>query len=233
MSCAIRHKTENCAPLPKKKGNDMTMSSPSPESIARKTLPLPANLPMKGAYVDNGILSNVTPNTRPMLWRNELWPNVESIYVAEKNPHAIVRGMPFWRLVLKHCAENGCHGIKRLGKPKSRGGLIDPLPDWDIRRIGAMAGATTLKFAPGTHEAQWLAATPQSRLVEWNNWRDQFWGMSFRPPERTATGRNILGMLLMMHKNRLAAGRPLFAATPDNLVALGTSVTRFLLANAA
>lgn len=169
----------------------------------------PNILKWKGKYIDNGILSNTTRLSKPICWRDRIFHSVEAIYVAEKNPFCSIDGKPFIDHVVEHCERHGVHQVKRLGLPKVRGGLIDPRPDWDYIRIGVMLSANALKYFPGSSESDWLASIDQSRLVEYNNWGDRYWGAVVTKDNARARGRNILGKALTIIQQRLLDNRPI------------------------
>lgn len=77
-----------------------------------------------------------------------------------------------------------------------------------------MAFLLTQKFAPGTREATWLVARDPMTLVEWTNWGDQRWSVAFRGGQQHAAGRNTLGLLLRIGRERLMQGR-LFSTAPE------------------
>lgn len=153
-------------------------------------------LKWRGKYIDNGILSNLTQLSSPIIWRGQMFDNVEAAYVAEKNPFVIVDGVPFIDYVAAWCRKNGSYGVKTLGIPKSRGGLIDARPDWDITRISVMLSLQALKYAPGRSEALWLKQQRPEYLVEHNNWHDRFWGAVMNKDQTISRGRDILGELV-------------------------------------
>ena len=169
----------------------------------------PDVLVWKGKYIDNGILSNLTLLSRPLVWEGREFGNVEAAYVAAKNPYVEVNGYPFIDLVSMWCKKNGPYGVKHLGIPKTRGGLIDAREDWDIERIGVMLSLLSLKFAPDTPEALWLMDQDPLSLVEYNNWGDRFWGAIYNEKKAESRGRNILGELLIIVRERLLANNPI------------------------
>lgn len=180
------------------------------------SLPVPGDLPRKGNWIDNGPLSNMTQGRAIIRFRSVATNFVEPAYVAAKNPDALVpdgRGgtIPFHERV----AAADPRRVKGLGKPRLRGGLIDPRPDWELVAIGAMASFTAQKFAPGTREAAWLVSRPENMLVEFNNWGDRRWGAAFREGEQTASGRNALGLIQILTRRRLATGRAPATASED------------------
>ena len=82
-------------------------------------------------YIDNGWISNFASGEATLNYRTLHTQRNEALYVAAKNPDATVtyqqRKMPFIQAVALHPHDR----IKPLGKPRSKGGLIDPRPDWE------------------------------------------------------------------------------------------------------
>ena len=187
-------------------------------------LPVPPTLAWKGAYVDNGPLSNFSDGEAVIRYRSIASRKVEPAYVAAKAPDALVRhpldpsheAVPFHVRV----AAADPARVKRLGAPRSRGGLIDLRPDWENVCVAAMACFLAQKFAAGTREARWLVEQPPPSLVEFLNWHDSRWGCAFARGEDHAIGRNALGLLLVIGRQRLIAGRTLPIATEAEWPAL-------------
>ena len=176
-------------------------------------VPVPADLPRRNGWIDNGPLSNFARGDAVIRFRSVVADRVEPAYVAAKAPDALVahpRGdayppMPFHERVALEAPTR----VKRLGRPRAQGGLIDPRADWDEVCVGAMASFLAQKFAAGTTEAAWLATRMPESLVEFANWGDARWGCAFRNGGSVAAGRNALGLLLVIGRARLLAGRAL------------------------
>ena len=133
-------------------------------------VPVPADLPRRNGWIDNGPLSDFARGDAVIRFRSVVADRVEPAYVAAKAPDALVahpRGdayspMPFHERVALEAPAR----VKRLGRPRAQGGLIDPRPDWDEVCVGAMASFIAQKFAVGTTEAAWLATRAPESLVE-------------------------------------------------------------------
>lgn len=186
-------------------------------------LAVPPSLKMKGAWVDNGPLSNFSEGQAVIRFRSVATRRVEPAYVAAKNPDALVPStaapellIPFHERVAAHPPAR----VKALGKPRSKGGLIDTTADFEETCVGAMASFGAQKFAHGTAEAAWLAAADPRTLVEWTNWGDRRWGVAFRNGDAYADGRNALGLILALGQDRLRTGRPLATADEADWKAL-------------
>jgi predicted NAD-dependent protein-ADP-ribosyltransferase YbiA (DUF1768 family) len=172
------------------------------------TVEVPQSLARKGRWVDNGPLSNYARGDVVVRYRSVATQHVEPAYVAAKNPDALVpdprdpsNSIPFHERV----AMADPTKVKALGKPKARGGLIDPRPDWEEVCLSAMWSFLVQKFAPGTKEHEWLVGTDGS-LIEFTNWGDQRWGVSFRDGDRIAKGRNALGLSLELLRKTMVMG---------------------------
>lgn len=168
---------------------------------------VPPTVRMNGRYVDNEVLSNFSRCSTPIRYRGITTHFVEVAYVAAKAPDAIVETRQGPIAFADHVGQLAAANpslAKRLGRPKGRGGLINPRPDWDFVNISAMAMFLLTKFAPGTPERAQLDRMP-GPLVEWNNWRDTRWGAHINGSR--ATGRNALGRLLtLLREDRLPTG---------------------------
>jgi hypothetical protein len=172
------------------------------------TMTMPAGLPVKpGGWIDNGWLSNYHDGEAMVRYMSVTSRRVEPAYVASKNPMALVPH--FGEMIPFHVkvAREPPATVERLGKPRSMGGLIDPRPDWEQVCVAAMWAACVQKFAPGTAENASLMAS-EGLLVEWTNWGDRRWGVSPDKKGKPAcTGRNALGLMLMVLREDLAGGR--------------------------
>ena len=83
------------------------------------------------------------------------------------------------------------------GKAKRLGRKVELRPDWEIIKIDVMRFILKHKFSEGSILAEKLLATGESKLVEGNNWHDQFWGDCDCEKHITIPGRNMLGEILM------------------------------------
>lgn len=160
-----------------------------------ETYPVPDDLPYNGKYADNGYLSNFTPG-QLISYLGLQWKYVESAYQASKNPNVVVEhngvSLPFFEHVYNHEKQFGLKGIKALGKPKAKGGLVDLRPNFMDEHIAYMYWFCVMKIHKNAeHIAQLLEHTPDT-LVEFNNWGDDYWGACIRK-DKTAKGYNILG----------------------------------------
>jgi ribA/ribD-fused uncharacterized protein len=77
------------------------------------------------------------------------------------------------------------------GEAKRHGKQVSLRTDWEEVKIHAMKLVLYAKFTQNPDLARRLRDTRPTRLVEYNNWGDQFWGIC------GGKGRNYLGQLLM------------------------------------
>lgn len=160
--------------------------------LALRQYALSGPLAYRGRFVHNWF-SNFDACGQPVSYRGHQSPRLEIPFVAAKNPDAMVVApcggeMPFITRVFA-CASPS--EAKRLGAPRKRGGIIDPRPDWDGVNIAAMDLFLRQRWQPGTRDAHRLAGMT-GPIVEWNNWRDDRWGVTIG----NCRGRNALGLLL-------------------------------------
>jgi ribA/ribD-fused uncharacterized protein len=89
------------------------------------------------------------------------------------------------------------------GAAKRRGRGVTLRPDWDTgARVWAMKSVLESKFAvPDLRER--LLATGMTKLVEVNEWHDQFWGDCWCASHVGQPGVNMLGELLMALRTEL------------------------------
>jgi hypothetical protein len=73
---------------------------------------------------------------------------------------------------------------------------------WEARKEQSMREILWAKFSQNPELAEQLLATGQRRLEETNWWGDKIWGVS------KGEGRNLLGLMLMETRERLARARP-------------------------
>ncbi len=65
--------------------------------------------------------------------------------------------------------------------------------EWDGMKLIVMEYILRVKFAKGTSWAEKLLATGDEDIIEYNNWRDTFWGWDINLQK----GENNLGKILM------------------------------------
>ena len=91
------------------------------------------------------------------------------------------------------------------GRTKQLGGKLKLVPDWNTRKLGTMAEALCLKFAPGNRAAEELLATGNRPLIHETHWGqngDPFWGSG-----RDGKGANRLGQMLENAREHLRGGQ--------------------------
>lgn len=128
------------------------------------------------------VLSNFSPFPAKL---GEVWyPTAEHAFQAAKTVDPVARQQ------ILHAESPG--RAKRLGRQA-------PMrPGWQMIRAGVMFTILVSKFSePDPRE--FLLSTGDARLVEYNDWHDNLWGICTcgRPSCVTATGENLLGGVLM------------------------------------
>lgn len=83
------------------------------------------------------------------------------------------------------------------GKSKRLGKKVELRPDWNDIRIDVMREVLRAKFGQNKDLAEKLVATGDAELIEFNNWRDSFWGVC------NGKGQNNLGKLLMQVRKEI------------------------------
>lgn len=87
------------------------------------------------------------------------------------------------------------------GMAKRAGRAVDLRPDWERVKVGIMNEALTEKFKD-PELLQKLLDTGDKRLVEGNNWHDNYWGDCHCPKCMYKTSYNKLGGLLTQIRHR-------------------------------
>lgn len=111
-----------------------------------------------------------------------LYPSVENYFQAHKSLELDTR--------LQMASVNP-YKAKQMGKK------ITIHPDWNDG-LDIMFEALSLKWNKPFWKDR-LHATKDTPIIEWNNWRDDKWGVSIQLPPSVGNyqGRNILGLMLM------------------------------------
>lgn len=90
------------------------------------------------------------------------------------------------------------------GMAKKFGRLAPIKPDWDKKyRIPTMTMVTMLKYQQNLELTKKLIATGDMKLVEYNTWHDNFWGICTCIKCNRKLGHNKLGELLMIERGFL------------------------------
>ena len=84
-------------------------------------------------------------------------------------------------------------------KAKYTGRRVQLRSDWEDIKVGIMEDIVRAKFTQNPELASKLIDTGDSELIEGNNWRDTFWGVS----SSTGKGQNHLGIILMKIRKEL------------------------------
>lgn len=125
----------------------------------------------------------------------------------------------FWRDLTWHTSENAYQAAKSndpevwkrfadptltAGQAKKLGRTIEMRPDWDEVKDSIMKEILRHKFYQSLMLRSKLISTYGKKLEEGNSWGDTYWGIS---PEKSGTGQNKLGILLMEVREDLLNGR--------------------------
>lgn len=120
----------------------------------------------------------------PVTFDNVVYPSVEHAYQAAKTLDATLRR----RFLAPDVT---------AGKAKRWGRALPIRKDWEQVKLGVMKLLIARKFSKGSELATQLLATGDTPLVEYNTWRDTFWGVC------NGVGENHLGKLLMQQRTYL------------------------------
>ena len=131
---------------------------------------------------DHEFLSNFAPNPAGILrYKGEFYPTVEHFFQAMKTENKDLR---------HHIAT-----VPTPGKAKRMGRRLALRADWQEIRDDVMLYALRHKFdSPLAYK---LVETGEAKLVEGNEWHDDYWGDCFCPIHKHTPGENKLGKLLM------------------------------------
>jgi ribA/ribD-fused uncharacterized protein len=136
-------------------------------------------------WQEHEFLSNFFPS--PIMWDGREWPTLEHAYQAAKT--------------LDLSEQEEVRKARTPGESKRLGRRVTIRDDWEEAKIGVMEELLRLKFSdPDLQER--LLATGDAELVEGNNWRDRFWGVT-QDKDGSWTGQNWLGRLLMKIREEL------------------------------
>lgn len=135
----------------------------------------------KGPYA---FLSNFY--SAPVVYENMLFNNSEAAFQAAKCAD------PRNRIQFQTLSPGGA---KRLGR------RVRLRPDWEQIKCGVMYAVVLDKFTRNPDLKAKLLATGDAELIEGTTWHDTFWGVD----ERTGTGKNNLGKILMRVRAELAS----------------------------
>ena len=115
-------------------------------------------------------------------WEDKLYPSSEHLYQAFKatneKDHEFLRNHPF-------------SGLKTFARQ------IKIRDDWDEVKYDMMANALMSKFDNNPDLKAKLVATGDVRIVEGNDWCDNYWGECRCPKCESKITYNNLGVLLM------------------------------------
>jgi ribA/ribD-fused uncharacterized protein len=89
---------------------------------------------------------------------------------------------------------------KKLGGPKSRGGIVTLRSDWEAVKYAVMEDLVRQKYTFHPDLSRLLLATGEAVLIEGNWWHDNDWGRCHcgkRPECDGVSGKNWLGKITM------------------------------------
>lgn len=142
-------------------------------------------MPRHPDYPQFAIQARCTPAFRgPLAFLSNLHP--APVFGYASNEHAYVAAktvVPKERAWVK--AEPSPYKVKALGR------TLTLRPDWDRIKLEVMATLVREKFTRHPDLRALLLATEDLELVEFNTWRDTFWGRCH------GVGENHLGRILM------------------------------------
>lgn len=94
---------------------------------------------------------------------------------------------------------------KRLGGPKSKGGIVTLRPDWESIKYDVMLALVRQKFNINADLKAVLLATGDQDIVEDNHHHDNIWGNCLCPKCAGIVGQNLLGKAIMAVRAELLA----------------------------
>ena len=147
-----------------------------------KTYVVPNNLEYKGRHVYNWFSNFVLS---PFELDGKRWQTVEAYFAAQKT-----------------FDEDKKEEIRLSNPSKAKylGRKVKLRPDWEEVKLKVMYKALKAKWTQPKWAKQ-LLDTGDEPIIEWNNWRDDFWGVTLN-----GRGRNHLGILLMQIRQELKMG---------------------------
>lgn len=144
----------------------------------------------QGFFGDRYFLSNFYPCV--IVYDEREWPSVEHAYQAMKTTNLKIQ--EFIRQEVKRPGE-----VKQIMSDR----LIPLRPDWNKIKFDIMYELLKIKFND-PQLAQRLIDTGTERLIEWNTWHDNTWGVCTCPRCQTyKPAKNALGRLLMDIRDHL------------------------------
>ena len=129
---------------------------------------------------EHSFLSNFSPHR--VYW-DHFYPTAEHAYQASKTPIREEKVM---------IAE-----LPTPGKAKRAGKTVTLYPEWEEVKIQVMQGIVQSKFRRHANIMNQLVATGDSRILEQNNWHDNFWGSCICEQCKYIQWYNHLGKILM------------------------------------
>lgn len=135
----------------------------------------------KGFSGEYGFLSNFYPCR--IVYNGITYPSVEHAYQAAKTKNIKDKKL------IAACLQAST--AKQLGKE------VELRDDWEEIKIKVMLSLVAQKFYKHKHLREKLISTKGIKLVEYNYWKDTYWGVC------NGKGKNNLGKILMWIRDKL------------------------------
>ena len=156
--------------------------------------------------IDNNIMSNFyilsekIPYIHSINGLHIFYENIEQLYVVSKNPLYIVNQKTLAENIIKLTPGQTKKIIQKNNIPLRK--------DWHLKEVAYMAYFINKKFNLSL-EKEWLSNKNEKEIIEWNNWNDRRWGISFQKGDEYGIGHNALGLLIILCKqNKINAIYP-------------------------
>lgn len=122
-------------------------------------------------------------------WQFKIWPSVEHIFQASKTNKLVQQ-----EIIRK---------VPTSGMAKQYGRNVILRDDWEKIKNDIMYLAVYQKFYQHEYIQQELINTGTKKLVEGNNWHDNYWGDCKCSRCKNIKGQNKLGKILMVVREKI------------------------------
>ena len=129
----------------------------------------------------------------------------EPIYFKTTNETIPVYTVEHYYQAWKAINEEDAIRIAKTTSPYEAKRLANTLPrrlEWQTIKVAVMAEALQHKFSKGSYWGNKLVES-KGKIVEWNNWHDNYWGNCICPKCKYIKGQNVLGRLLVNIRKKL------------------------------
>lgn len=130
-------------------------------------------------YISNWF-SNMLPMDTPFIYQGIAYNTSESFYQAMKLPKDDLKNRAYIASLSPYKAKREIRNFQCR-------------ENWESEKLSVMEYILKIKFKIGTSWYKKLKMTENWPIIEWNNWRDLWWGMDIKP----GLGENHLGKILM------------------------------------